>query len=42
MVRHKMMRKRKEMLGEKKLVIYMMAARDLYNYSQLWEPIKTD
>lgn len=37
LVRKKAMTARKNELGNKKLVIYMMVARDLYNYSQNWE-----
>jgi alginate O-acetyltransferase complex protein AlgJ len=37
LVRKKAMRVREKDLSSKKLVIYMMVARDLYNYSQKWE-----
>jgi alginate O-acetyltransferase complex protein AlgJ len=39
LVREKFIRQRHETLGSKKLVIYMMVARDLYNYEQLWSPL---
>lgn len=38
LVRKKAMKARQNDLGNKKLVIYMMVARDMYNYSQNWEP----
>lgn len=38
MVRKKAMKARSNDLEYKKVVIYMMVARDLYNYSQSWEP----
>jgi SGNH hydrolase-like domain, acetyltransferase AlgX len=41
LVRDKMLRARKADLPKKRLVIYMMVARDLYNYSQLWQPLDT-
>jgi alginate O-acetyltransferase complex protein AlgJ len=37
LVRSKAMRVREKNLPQKKLVIYMMVARDLYNYSQNWD-----
>lgn len=37
LVRSKAMRVREKNLPNKKLVIYMMVARDLYNYSQNWD-----
>ena len=37
LVRKKAMKARHKELGNKRLVIYMMSARDLYNYSQNWE-----
>jgi alginate O-acetyltransferase complex protein AlgJ len=40
LVRNKMLRARKNDLGAKRLVIYMMVARDLYNYAQSWEPLE--
>lgn len=40
LVRSKMLRARKNDLGAKRLIIYMMVARDLYNYSQGWEELK--
>ncbi len=42
LVRNKMLRARKNDLGAKRLIIYMMVARDLYNYSQGWEKLKTE
>lgn len=41
LVRDKMLRARKNDLSKKRLVVYMMVARDLYNYSQLWQPLET-
>ena len=40
-VRNKLMRRGVEALGKKKLVIWVMAARDLYDYWEDWEPLKT-
>ena len=40
LVRDKFYRARKNNLDKKKVVIYMMVARDLYNYSQLWQPLE--
>jgi len=40
LVRDKMLRARKNNLAKKRLVIYMMVARDLYNYSQNWLPLE--
>lgn len=40
LVREKLMRQRQETLGSKRLVIYMMVTRDLYNYEQLWAPLQ--
>ncbi|HEX2955540.1 MAG TPA: hypothetical protein VHO70_01840 [Chitinispirillaceae bacterium] len=37
LVRNKAMRVREKNLPNKKLVVYMMVARDLYNYSQNWD-----
>ena len=39
-VRQKLLRRGVEALGTKKLVIWMMTARDLYNYWEDWEPLK--
>ena len=39
-VRQKLMRRGTEALGAKKLVIWMMTARDLFNYWEDWEPLK--
>ena len=39
-VRQKLLRRGTESLGGKKLVIWMMTARDLYNYWEDWEPLK--
>jgi hypothetical protein len=41
LVRDKMLRARKNDLSKKRLVVYMMVARDLYNYSQNWLPLET-
>jgi hypothetical protein len=41
LVRDKMLRARKKDLTKKRLVVYMMVARDLYNYSQNWLPLET-
>ncbi|MBD3239185.1 MAG: hypothetical protein GF331_01260 [Chitinivibrionales bacterium] len=41
LVRQKMLRGRKKDLGHKRLVVYLMVARDLYNYAQSWSPLKT-
>jgi alginate O-acetyltransferase complex protein AlgJ len=41
LVRAKMLRARKNDLAKKRLVIYMMVARDLYDYSQNWLPLET-
>jgi hypothetical protein len=38
-VRQKLMRRGVQALGTKKLVIWMMTARDLYNYWEDWEPL---
>jgi alginate O-acetyltransferase complex protein AlgJ len=38
-VRHKLMRRGAEDLKNKRLVIWMMTARDLYNYWEDWEPL---
>ena len=40
LVRDKMVRARKNDLAKKRLVLYMMVARDLYNYSQNWLPLE--
>jgi alginate O-acetyltransferase complex protein AlgJ len=39
-VRQKLLRRGEASLGTKKLVIWMMTARDLYNYWEDWEPLK--
>jgi alginate O-acetyltransferase complex protein AlgJ len=39
-VRQKLMRRGEAALGTKKLVIWLMTARDLYNYWEDWEPLK--
>lgn len=41
LVRDKMLRARKKDLSKKRLVVYMMVARDLYNYRQSWLPLET-
>lgn len=38
-VRNKLMRRGAAALDQKKLVIWVMAARDLYDYDQGWEPL---
>ncbi len=40
LVRRKMLRARKDDLGAKRVVVYVMVARDLYNYSQGWKELK--
>ncbi len=40
MVRQKMLRSRGKYLDRKHVVVYIMVARDLYNYSQGWEPLR--
>jgi alginate O-acetyltransferase complex protein AlgJ len=39
LVRAKMLRTREKYLGNKKVIIYLMVDRDLYNYSQGWQSI---
>jgi alginate O-acetyltransferase complex protein AlgJ len=39
-VRHKLMRRGKGSLGSKRLVVWIMTARDLYNYWEAWEPLR--
>jgi hypothetical protein len=39
---NKMVRLRSKTLETKRLVIYMMTARDLYNYSQGWEKLNVE
>jgi len=39
-VRQKLMRRGVEALATKKLVVWIMTARDLYNYWEEWEPLK--
>ncbi len=39
-VRQKLLRRGRESLGTKKLVIWLMTARDLYNYWEDWESLK--
>ncbi len=39
-VRQKLLRRGHDALGTKKLVIWLMTARDLYNYWEDWEPLK--
>jgi alginate O-acetyltransferase complex protein AlgJ len=41
LVRDKMLRARKKDLSKKRLIVYLMVARDLYNYSQNWLPLET-
>jgi alginate O-acetyltransferase complex protein AlgJ len=40
LVRDRVVRARKNDMGAKRLVIYLMVARDLYNYAQNWTPLK--
>ena len=40
-VRQKLLRRGEASLHTKKLVVWMMTARDLYNYWEDWEPLKT-
>lgn len=40
-VRQKLLRRGWESLGSKRLVIWMMTARDLYDYWEDWEPLDT-
>jgi hypothetical protein len=40
-VRQKLLRRGEASLRTKKLVVWMMTARDLYNYWENWEPLKT-
>ncbi|MFW6254540.1 MAG: alginate O-acetyltransferase AlgX-related protein [Chitinivibrionales bacterium] len=42
LVRQKMIRTRKESLKEKRLVVYIMSARDLYDYALSWETDSTE
>jgi alginate O-acetyltransferase complex protein AlgJ len=39
-VRNKLMRRGESELGRKKLVIWLMTARDLYNYWEDWQPLE--
>ncbi|NLE02877.1 MAG: hypothetical protein GX640_23665 [Fibrobacter sp.] len=41
LVRERLIRQRKASLGSKRLVVYMMVARDLYNYDQNWAPLQS-
>jgi alginate O-acetyltransferase complex protein AlgJ len=40
LVRNKMLRARKDDLQYKRLVVYVMVARDLYDYAMGWKPLK--
>jgi len=42
LVREKMMRARGKQLDAKRLVVYMMVARDLYNYAQSWAVLQAE
>jgi alginate O-acetyltransferase complex protein AlgJ len=42
LVRSRFMRQRADKLGGKRLVVYLMVARDLYDYSQGWAPLEAD
>ena len=39
LVRQKALRTRAKYLPQKRLIIYVMVARDLYNYAEGWEPL---
>jgi alginate O-acetyltransferase complex protein AlgJ len=39
LVREKMLRGRAKNMGEKRVIVYMMVSRDLYNYAQGWAPL---
>jgi hypothetical protein len=39
MVRQKMLRMRDRYLDRKRVVVYLMVARDLFHSPQVWEPI---
>ncbi len=40
LVRRRMLRARGDDMGAKRLVVYLMVARDLYDYAQSWEPLQ--
>jgi len=40
-VRQKMMRQRRKYIERKRVVVYLMVSRDLFNYSQGWEPLRS-
>lgn len=42
LIRNKMVRSRKGQFGDTRVVVYVMVARDLYNYSQSWEPLDAE
>jgi alginate O-acetyltransferase complex protein AlgJ len=42
MIINKVIRLRKNEMANKKLLIYMMTDRDLYNYAQGWEKLKIE
>jgi alginate O-acetyltransferase complex protein AlgJ len=42
LIRNKMLRMRKNDLDTKRVLVYIMTARDLNNYSQGWEKLKTE
>jgi alginate O-acetyltransferase complex protein AlgJ len=42
LVREKMLRARAKDLSAKRVVVYMMVARDLYNYGEGWAPLDTN
>jgi hypothetical protein len=42
LVREKMLRARSNNLSVKRVVVYMMVARDLYNYGEGWTPLDTN
>jgi alginate O-acetyltransferase complex protein AlgJ len=41
LVRQKLIRARADDMGSKRLVVYVMVARDLYDYAQSWTPLAT-
>jgi alginate O-acetyltransferase complex protein AlgJ len=41
-VRQKLLRRGWDSLAEKRIVIWMMTARDLYDYWEDWEPLREE
>jgi len=35
------MRQRRKYIERKRVVVYLMVSRDLFNYSQGWEPLRS-